>query len=118
MDENRPANVPQRCANQATHARYALHAFFLSAFVSIENKGSVILIPKLEVVSSSTIASPIFPLQNKKSANPEPDEKQVCPQIVPQVLMFAIRKHSRFRFELRCEWPRGRELTIVRAIDM
>ena len=101
---NRPANVPQVDANQALLAWYALHAckFLLRDFVSIENKGSVILIPKLEVVSSSTIAGPIFPLQNKKSANPEPDEKQVCPQIVPQVLMFAIRKHSRFRFELRC----------------
>src|ERR1043165_5618402 len=34
----RPANVPQRHAHQATHARYAMHArtFFLGDFVSIE----------------------------------------------------------------------------------
>jgi len=44
MIEDRPPNVPQRHANQATHARYALHArtFVLSNFVSIENKGSKI----------------------------------------------------------------------------
>ena len=42
LREKRPANVPQRYANQATHARYAAHArtFFLSDFVSIENKGA------------------------------------------------------------------------------
>jgi serine/threonine protein kinase len=45
---HRPANVPQRYANQALHAQYALHActFFMSDFVSVENKGSKILIPK------------------------------------------------------------------------
>jgi len=61
--ENRPANVPQRHAIQALHARYALHArrFFLSGFVSCENKGAEILIPKLEVVGSSPIARSIFP---------------------------------------------------------
>ena len=48
---HRPANVPQRHANQAMHARYAAHArtFFLSDFVSIENKGSEIQLPKLVV---------------------------------------------------------------------
>ena len=48
---HRPANVPQRHANQATHARYAAHArrFLLSDFVSIENKGSKIQIPKLVI---------------------------------------------------------------------
>jgi hypothetical protein len=56
--ENVPQNVPQRYADQAAHARYALHArtFFLSDFVSIENKGWKIQIPKLEVVGSSPIA--------------------------------------------------------------
>jgi len=49
---------PQRRANQAMHARYAVHAstFFLSDFVSIENKGSKIQIPKLEVASSILVA--------------------------------------------------------------
>jgi len=53
-----PQNVPQRHANQALHARYALHArtFLLSDFVSIENKGSKIQIPKLKVASSSLVA--------------------------------------------------------------
>jgi len=41
----RPPNVAQRHANQAMHAR----TFFLSDFVSIENKGSSILIPKLVI---------------------------------------------------------------------
>src|SRR5215831_10475219 len=55
---NRPANVPQRHANQATHARYAAHArtFFRSDFVSIENKGSEVQLPKLKVASSSLVA--------------------------------------------------------------
>ena len=40
------------------HARYAVHArrFLLSDFVSVENKGSNVLIPKLEVAGSSPIA--------------------------------------------------------------
>ena len=48
---HRPANVPQRYANQAEHARYAEHArtFFPQRFVSIENKGSKIQLPKLKV---------------------------------------------------------------------
>src|SRR5262249_39950349 len=55
---HRRANVPQRHANQATHARYATHArtFFLSDFVSLENKGSKIQLPKLKVASSSPVA--------------------------------------------------------------
>jgi hypothetical protein len=58
---HRPPNVPQRHANQARHARYALHArgFFLSDFVSIENKGAKVLIPKLKVASSSLVARAI-----------------------------------------------------------
>jgi hypothetical protein len=62
MIENRPANVPQRYANQALHARYAVHArtFFLSDFVSIENKGSKILIPKLDVAGSIPFARSNF----------------------------------------------------------
>jgi len=45
------------------HARYAAYArrFFLSGFVSIENKGSKLLIPKLKVASSSLVARSIFP---------------------------------------------------------
>jgi len=57
-DKNRPANVPQQSANQALHARYAAHAraFFLSDFVSIENKEAMNKIPKLKVASSSLVA--------------------------------------------------------------
>src|SRR5262245_30345429 len=59
---HRPANVPQRHANQATHARYAAHArtFFLIDFVSVENKGSKIQLPKLKVASSSLVARSNF----------------------------------------------------------
>ena len=65
---HRPPNVPQRHANQASHARYAAHArtFFLSDFVSIENKGSKILIPKLKVASSSLVARSKFTQQDRK----------------------------------------------------
>jgi hypothetical protein len=40
------------------HARYAVHArtFFLSEFVSIENKGSKTQIPKLDVAGSIPVA--------------------------------------------------------------
>src|SRR5262252_6457472 len=60
----RPANVPQRHANQARHARYAAHArrCFLSDFVSIENIGSKIQLPKLKVPSSSLVARSKFSL--------------------------------------------------------
>jgi hypothetical protein len=63
-NEYRPANVPQRYANQALHARYATHArtFFLSDFVSIENKGAVSQIPKLDVAGS-------IPARSNKSPN-------------------------------------------------
>jgi len=49
------------------HARYALHArqFFLSDFVSIENKGAEVLIPKLQVASSSLVARSTF--SNRKT---------------------------------------------------
>ena len=59
---HRPPNVPQRHANQAMHAQYAVHArgFFLSDFVSVENKGSKIQLPKLEVASSSLVARSSF----------------------------------------------------------
>ena len=62
MTEKRPANVPQRHANQAAHARYALHArtFFVSGFVSIENKEPKILIPKLDVAGSIPVARSKF----------------------------------------------------------
>jgi len=57
-----PANVPQRHANQAMHARYAAHArtFFPKRFVNIENKGSKIQLPKLKVASSSLVARSKF----------------------------------------------------------
>jgi len=44
------------------HARYAAHArtFLLSDFVSYENKGSKIQIPKLKVASSSLVARSNF----------------------------------------------------------
>jgi hypothetical protein len=44
------------------HARYAVHArtLFLSDFVSIENKGSKIQIPKLDVAGSIPVARSIF----------------------------------------------------------
>ena len=63
--DTRPPNVPQRHANQARHARYAVHAstIFLSEFLSIENKGSKVKIPKLKVASSSLVARSIFPKQ-------------------------------------------------------
>jgi hypothetical protein len=35
--------------------------FFLTGFVSCENKGAVILIPKLEVAGPSLVARSIFP---------------------------------------------------------
>ena len=59
---HRPANVLQRHAFQARHARYATHAriFFLSDFVSVENKGSKIQLPKLKVASSSLVARSIL----------------------------------------------------------
>ena len=40
------------------HARYATHArtFFISDFVSVENKGSKIQLPKLKVASSRLVA--------------------------------------------------------------
>ena len=57
-----PPNVPQRHADQAAHARYALHArtLFLRDFVSIENKGSKIQIPKLKVAGSIPVARSNF----------------------------------------------------------
>jgi hypothetical protein len=74
MMTHRPANVPQRHANQATHARYAAHAraFFLGDFVSVENKGSKIQLPKLKVASSSLVARSIslaIPGLSKSSSN-------------------------------------------------
>src|SRR5258706_15983176 len=51
MIETVPQNVPQRCANQAMHARYAQHAciFLVSGFVSVENKERCIYLPKLVI---------------------------------------------------------------------
>ena len=57
-----PQTSPQRSENQALHARYALHAciFLLSNFVSIEYKGTKILIPKLDVAGSIPVARSIL----------------------------------------------------------
>jgi hypothetical protein len=50
------------------HARYAAHArtCFSRDFVSIENKGSKIKIPKLDVAGSIPVARSNFPQQNRK----------------------------------------------------
>jgi len=74
MVETVPQNVPQRHANQAMHARYAVHArtFFLSDFVSVENKESNILLPKLKVASSSLVARSKF-------------TQQACNGLIPEV---------------------------------
>ena len=63
ISPHRPPNVPQRYADQAAHARYAVHArtFLLGGFVSIENKGAKVLIPKLDVAGSIPVARSIFP---------------------------------------------------------
>ncbi len=57
--------VPQMSRNylhfqllDAWHAHYA-HAFFLSTFVNVENKGSLNYIPKLKVASSIPAARSI-----------------------------------------------------------
>src|SRR2546423_10089312 len=56
--EETSPKVSQRYASQALHARYSVHAdrFFPSGFVSCENKGALIQIPKLKVASSSLVA--------------------------------------------------------------
>jgi hypothetical protein len=59
--ETVPQNVPQRYANQALHAR----TVFPSDFVSIENKGSKIQIPKLDVAGSIPVARSIFPVKSR-----------------------------------------------------
>jgi hypothetical protein len=58
MIENRPANVPQRYADQAAHARHAVHAriFLLGGFVSVANKECCIQLPKLDVAGSIPVA--------------------------------------------------------------
>jgi hypothetical protein len=63
MVENVPQNVPQRYADQAAHARYAVHAriFLLGGFVSVENKGRCIYLPKLDVAGSIPVARSKFP---------------------------------------------------------
>src|SRR5215813_14631773 len=52
---------PAATRKSATHGRYEVHActFFLSDFVSIENKGLKIQLPKLKVASSSSSPAPI-----------------------------------------------------------
>lgn len=61
--ETVPQNVPQRYANQAAHAPYAVHArrFLLSGFVSVENKECLIYFPKLKVAGSIPVARSKFP---------------------------------------------------------
>ena len=62
MIETVPRNVPQRYADQAAHARYALHAriFLLGGFVSVENKECLIYFPKLDVAGSIPVARSKF----------------------------------------------------------
>jgi len=50
-DRNVPQSVPQQYAKSGTACTYALHArtFFLSDFVSIENKETINKIPKLVI---------------------------------------------------------------------
>ena len=68
---HRPPNVPQRYANQPLHARYAAHArtFFLNDFVSGENKGVVIQIPKLVIRVRFPSSAPFF-LRNSQKQFP------------------------------------------------
>ena len=63
MEENVPQNVPRQYADQAAHARYALHAriFLLGGFVSVENKECCLYLPKLDVAGSIPVARSIFP---------------------------------------------------------
>ena len=66
-DRNRPANVPQRYANQEAHARYAQHAHtsFLGDFVSIENKERLSYFPKLDVAGSIPVARSTLLMQGR-----------------------------------------------------
>ncbi len=79
-----PQTVPQRYANQALHARYAAHAraFFVSGFVSVENKERCIYLPKLKVASSSLVARSNFlsKTQSRTFENPgKADLSHACP---------------------------------------
>ena len=62
MIETVPQNVPQRYADQAAHARYAVHAriFLLGGFVSVENKESCIYLPKLVIRVRFPSPAPFF----------------------------------------------------------
>jgi hypothetical protein len=64
--EGCPTNVPQRSARRASkaHDAHDALAFSLSIFVSVENKGSLGYIPKLEVAGSIPVARSKFQLTN------------------------------------------------------
>ena len=68
-----PQNVPQRDANQAAHARYAVHAriFLLGGFVSVENKECCIYLPKLVIRVRFPSPAP-FLRGNFLTPNPNP----------------------------------------------
>src|SRR6266568_8702613 len=89
ISENVPQIVPQLCANQAPHARYAAHArtFFLSDFLSVENKERCIYLPKLAVVGSSPIARSIFARRNRKVELRESLKSRFVPTDVPQIVL-------------------------------
>jgi len=70
------------------HARYATHArtCFLTDFVSIENKGSEIYLPKLDVASSSLVARSISSKVILRRSFQKLDKRQNRPAKVPQIL--------------------------------
>ena len=84
------------------HARYAAHArtFFQRDIVSIENKGSKILIPKLKVASSSLVARSILLSEVSISLFHELDNRYETSLHVAQILdarMSASRDDTRNR---------------------
>jgi hypothetical protein len=113
-DRNRPANVPQFYANQALHARYALHAriFFLSGFVSVENKERCIYLPKLDVAGSIPVArSKLF------SANREAPRSNVRSGLTLPTASTSFLSTSRFQAGLQClvaDLPRAASKTTRR----
>jgi len=68
-------------------SRYAVHArtFFPQRFVSIENKGLKIQLPKLKVARSSLVARSSFPQQKFQTGFSMLEEFQKCSPNVPQI---------------------------------
>ena len=86
---HRHANVPpatRKSGNVCTVIR-CMHVDFSSVvFVSCENKGAVILIPKLKVAGSSLVARSIFSAIKSQSLIPDRFQITTVPQNVPQIL--------------------------------